>query len=223
MSDQPVGHDWPQWRSHKVVRATPIIGVDENADPRALYVDPTNSGTGQQFIPTQAGMEKRAGVGDYAMIYLDGFRSVCPKQQFDEGYSPFTEGQPEAIKQPKPTEAPAATQPPAERIGTSSGDRPVLGIEVRHDDDGKALIRALTPDGVSHAITMPAQAGALLSFLEAAAGWVERIGSRATTWEKQEPEKDPDEPEVTKAPEATKEPEATREPEPTHAPEAVSA
>lgn len=214
MSDQPVGHDWPQWRSHKVVHATPIIGVDENAEPRALYVDPTNSGTGSQFIPTQDGMEKRAGVGDYAMIYRDGFRSVCPKQEFEDGYVPFTDGQPEATEPPRSTEAPAATQPPAERIGTSSGDRPVLGIEVRHDDDGKALMRAITPDGVSHAITMPAQAGAMLSFLAAVTDWVERVGSRATTWEKQEPERDPDYP---NEPEATKEPEPTQAPEPIHA------
>lgn len=216
MSDQPVGHDWPQWQSHAVVRATPIIGVDEHAEPRALYVDPTNSGTGSQFIPTQAGMETRCGVGDYAIIYPDGFRSVCPKGQFDERYSPFTEGQPEAVEQPRPTEAPHNVAILATHLGESSLP-PILGLEVRHGGDGKALIRALTPDGVSHAITMPAQAGALLSFLEAAADWVERIGSRATTWEKQEPEKDPDEPEVTKAPEATK------EPEPTHAPEPVNA
>lgn len=218
MSDQPeVGHDWPQWRSHKVVHATLIIGVDENANPRALYVDPTNSGTGSQFIPTQEGMEKRAGVGDYAMIYRDGFRSVCPKQEFEDGYSPFSEGQPDeqpaATEQPQPTSAPMATNAPqpamAERITSSPTDRPVFGIEVRHDD-GKALIRALTPDGTSHAITMPAQSGALLSFLQVAADWVERIGSRATTWEKQEAEK-PDEPE------------AEKEPEPTHAPEPVSA
>lgn len=214
-----VGHDWPQWRSHKVVHATPIIGVDENASPRALYVDPTNSGTGSQFIPTQEGMEKRAGVGDYAMIYRDGFRSVCPKQEFEDGYSPFSEGQPDeqpvATEQPQPTSAPTATEAPrnfailATHLGESSLP-PILGFEVRHGNDGQALIRALTPDGTSHAITMPAQSGALLSFLQVAADWVERIGSRATTWEKQEAEK-PDEPE------------AEKEPEPTHAPEPVSA
>lgn len=216
MSDQPVGHDWPQWRSHKVVHATPIIGVDENADPRALYVDPTNSGTGSQFIPTQEGMEKRAGVGDYAIIYRDGYRSVCPKQEFEDGYVPFTEGQPSATEQPAPTPAPTsapmATEAPlparVQRSDTSG--RPILGVEVRHGDDGQALMRAITPDGVSHAITMPAQAGAMLAFLGAVTDWVERVGSRATTWEKQEPKK-PDEPE------------ATKEPEPTHAPEPVSA
>jgi hypothetical protein len=81
--------EWPQYKSHKIIRAAVIKSLHDDGlgmdAAKFFWVDP---GTGklEPFIPTEIGMMDRVTVGDYAMIYPDGFRSVCPKQQFDEGY-----------------------------------------------------------------------------------------------------------------------------------------
>jgi len=85
--------DWPEYESHKVVRATPIvrkdggyIAVNNGSDPVpvALFVAP--DGVEKRFETHEPGMMMRAQVGDYAVLYPDGFRSVCPRKAFEEGY-----------------------------------------------------------------------------------------------------------------------------------------
>jgi hypothetical protein len=79
--------DWPEYISHKIVRAAKIEHVNR-VDGRIteLLVRPTEGGDLESFMPTQAGMEFRVGVGDYAIMYPDGFRSVAPAKPFEEGY-----------------------------------------------------------------------------------------------------------------------------------------
>ena len=89
-ADTPIS-SWPKYRSHKVVQAARIVGIDDKVDPWMLYVLPDNAAQDaqhEQFLPTEPGMAKRVSVGDYAMLYPDGFRSVSPAKAFDEGYQP---------------------------------------------------------------------------------------------------------------------------------------
>lgn len=81
--------DWPKYESHKIVQAAKIVSInDDNGEGENFFwVDP-GTGTWEKFSPTEPGMFKRAGVGDWAMLYPDGFRSVSPAKAFEEGYKP---------------------------------------------------------------------------------------------------------------------------------------
>ena len=80
--------DWPQYESHKVVRAARIVGIVQHLGrTTSMDVQPVEGGPTEQFMPTQDGMADRVGVGDYAMFYPDGFKSVSPKKAFEEGYT----------------------------------------------------------------------------------------------------------------------------------------
>jgi hypothetical protein len=82
--------EWPQYRSHKIVAALPIMRIDEATrdpeQPRRLYVQPDPRGGLELFEPSEPGMAARVHVTDYAIRYRDGFRSVCPKREFEDGY-----------------------------------------------------------------------------------------------------------------------------------------
>jgi hypothetical protein len=79
--------DWPEYESHKVVRATPIVRIDggQNGVPIALFVAP--DGVEKRFQTTELGMMARAEVGGYAVLYPDGYKSVSPRKPFEEGYT----------------------------------------------------------------------------------------------------------------------------------------
>lgn len=84
-------NEWTKYRSHKTVTATPIVRVDHDgagSQPKLFVLDPHGA---EQFQPTESNMASRALVGDYAMIYRDGYQSVCPKKEFEDGYSPIRE------------------------------------------------------------------------------------------------------------------------------------
>lgn len=89
--------EWPKFVSHRVVQATPIIRIDKvtaGDDTRVvpmLWVDASNGrAPPERFYPTEPQMAHRCQILDYAMAYSDGYRSVCPKHQFETGYSPVT-------------------------------------------------------------------------------------------------------------------------------------
>lgn len=82
---------WPRFIAHKIVHATPIRRIELRAGGESLpllFVDPS---CGREapvaFFPSEPGMAARCQVGDLAMAYRDGYRSVCPKQEFDDGYT----------------------------------------------------------------------------------------------------------------------------------------
>lgn len=79
---------WNEYRSHKIVKAAQITGVCPKADGETtpvLLVD------GEEFSPNIAQMAEKASVGDYAVIYEDGYRSVSPKAAFEGGYTAITQ------------------------------------------------------------------------------------------------------------------------------------
>lgn len=74
--------DWPEYETRKRVRATPIVRRDGGGGvPTALFVAPY--GTLKRFDPTELGMADRVGVGDIALEYPDGFKSVNTKANFE--------------------------------------------------------------------------------------------------------------------------------------------
>lgn len=91
--------DWPEYVSHKVVRAAKIVGIEKLGDiVSVIWVRPVDQthddGTGPEvFEPTRADMKTIAEVGEYAVIYApdekypDGYRSISPAKAFEEGYT----------------------------------------------------------------------------------------------------------------------------------------
>lgn len=75
---------WPQYRSSRVVRAMRITHI--TVVPPGTYPVITTE-DGAPFSPTEMGMSLRCSEGDYAMLYPDGFRSVCPKAAFEANYN----------------------------------------------------------------------------------------------------------------------------------------
>jgi hypothetical protein len=84
---------WTKFKSHKEVEATKIVGVQRNSPTEVVLLIDTGEGNGavEAFAPTEPGMALRVDVGDYAIRYPDGFRSVSPAKQFEEGYSKVDE------------------------------------------------------------------------------------------------------------------------------------
>jgi hypothetical protein len=80
--------DWPKYQSHKIIQAAVIIAFDTapGIGRISAMVDPGDGQT-ETFVPTQRVMMQGADVGDYAIHYPDGYRSISPKAVFEEGYS----------------------------------------------------------------------------------------------------------------------------------------
>lgn len=86
--------DWPQYESHKVVRAAKIVGVQDNDDGGGvykIYVRPDgvehDGDPIEEFWPTVDGMAEKAEAGAWAILYDDGFKSISPAKAFQEGYT----------------------------------------------------------------------------------------------------------------------------------------
>lgn len=73
---------WKQYRSHKIVKAAPILKIDDKLTGKFLILD-----NNEQFIPNIAEMANRASIGDYAIEYEDGYKSISPKAAFENGYT----------------------------------------------------------------------------------------------------------------------------------------
>jgi hypothetical protein len=79
--------DWPQYSSSKVVHAAKIVRIDDTAGGLVLMCDPREDGSLEPFQATLPDMTARAEVGWWAMKYADGFKSVSPPKQFEDGYT----------------------------------------------------------------------------------------------------------------------------------------
>lgn len=64
---------------------------------------------------------------------------------------------------------------------------PKLAAAVHDNGDGTVTVNGLQSDGVEHTITLAENHGALLAFKAAIEDWFQRLGERATSWEKTEP------------------------------------
>lgn len=85
--------DWPEYESHKVVRAAKIVWVGLSAPGNAeivIAVEPEEGASREYFEPTVPAMKEKAEVGGYAMLYPDGFKSISPQKAFEEGYTKRT-------------------------------------------------------------------------------------------------------------------------------------
>lgn len=84
--------DWPKYESHKIVQAAKITRLEfDLAGGRIgpvtkIYVDP-GDGTEEAFWPTIDDMAQKAETGGWAILYPDGFKSISPAKQFEEGYT----------------------------------------------------------------------------------------------------------------------------------------
>lgn len=83
--------DWPEYQSHKVVRAARIVWIQRNAlnEVVDMRVRPEGATDQESFMPTEQSMANRARLDDWAMLYPDGFKSVSPAKAFSEGYIPL--------------------------------------------------------------------------------------------------------------------------------------
>lgn len=92
--------DWPEYVSHKVVRAARIVFVGyktpNDGTVTRIQVDPDDTGSWEDFWPSFDGMANSAVVGGFAVIYApdekhpDGYRSISPAKAFEEGYTRVT-------------------------------------------------------------------------------------------------------------------------------------
>lgn len=80
--------DWPQYESHKIVRAARIVNQERDTDGNVIAVEVDVPGFGKEwFRATLPEMTARAEIGDWAMRYPDGFGSISPAKAFEEGYT----------------------------------------------------------------------------------------------------------------------------------------
>ena len=82
--------DWPKYESHKIVQAARIARFETypgggTGRECAIVHGPDGD---ERFNPTVPDMLNRAEVGDWAMLYPDGFRSISPAKAFEDGYTP---------------------------------------------------------------------------------------------------------------------------------------
>lgn len=82
---------WAQYQSHKIVKAAvitsvlPILGADDHME---LYVGGDKAT--EPFRPNEQAMADKAKVGDYAIVYGEGYKSVSPKAVSEDGYTPVS-------------------------------------------------------------------------------------------------------------------------------------
>lgn len=86
--------NWPEYVSHKVVRAAKIVAIEQRGDRKIIYARPAgeelDNGGIEEFEPTVPGMADKAEIGGWAMLYQDGFKSISPARAFVEGYIPLS-------------------------------------------------------------------------------------------------------------------------------------
>ena len=77
------------WKSHKVVKAGRITQLPTQDIPTGDWlvgVEDANSATTQVRMPPNAFSRGRPVMGDYIVIYDDGYKSWSPAKAFEEGY-----------------------------------------------------------------------------------------------------------------------------------------
>ena len=85
--------DLPEYRSHKIVRAAPIVRWSQRAEGTTVYVD---VGGVHYTVEAKANIFARGEPkpGDYLVVYDDDYVSWSPKRAFEEGYTRIEGGTP---------------------------------------------------------------------------------------------------------------------------------
>ena len=83
MDDARIKAILPHWKSHKEVWAGAIEGVDGDnisvrCSPTLLIVVKAAPGMFVRYTPV---------IGDYYVVYADGYAAISPKAAFEEGYT----------------------------------------------------------------------------------------------------------------------------------------
>lgn len=79
-----VTSNWPEYRSHKVVRAVKIVSISPDG---LTYADAAAS-VPVAFTPDPKLFARgMASLGDWLVAYDDGYISWSPAKAFEEGYS----------------------------------------------------------------------------------------------------------------------------------------
>lgn len=74
----------PKWKCHKIVQAAKIIRINgdrmivEDAKGQAVAMSVDGGTLFARYKPV---------VGDYYVIYEDGYASISPKKAFEDGYT----------------------------------------------------------------------------------------------------------------------------------------
>ena len=85
---------FPKWKSHKVVEAALIASIGRiETDAHTGSVLILHDMDGPALAVSDAYMEKhQPQIGGYYVRYPDGYESWSPAQAFEEGYTPFHDG-----------------------------------------------------------------------------------------------------------------------------------
>jgi hypothetical protein len=73
------------WKCHKIVKAGKIIAVDVGLG--FLTAEDVNGAPLRIDMPDHAFDRGVPMIGDYAVIYEDGYKSWSPKKAFEDGYA----------------------------------------------------------------------------------------------------------------------------------------
>lgn len=80
-----------QWQCHKIVKAGKIVGmpIDRSAFNGQVVLQVENTAGGSDDITCTAGMFARGTpkLGDYIVLYDDGYWSWSPAATFEAGYT----------------------------------------------------------------------------------------------------------------------------------------
>lgn len=80
---------WAAYKSHRVVKVAKIASVSPKTGDTVNAMLVLEGG--EVFYPTVADMAGKASAGDYAMLYEDGYKSVCSKKSFEDNYTEIKE------------------------------------------------------------------------------------------------------------------------------------
>ena len=116
------------WKCHKVVKAGRILELPRilaaGHEPLlscALTVEDCNGAACAVEMPKEAFTRSKPIVGDYVVIYEDGYKSWSPAKAFEDGYTRVVPGEPTEMKRL------------ADRITIRLGNR-LLEMEAGYDD-----------------------------------------------------------------------------------------
>lgn len=84
----------PRFRSHKVVEALRITGIEPTAEDGTVGILVTNPAGEASRVETAPGWQLKhlPDVGGYLVNYADGYLSYSPATAFEEGYTLISEG-----------------------------------------------------------------------------------------------------------------------------------
>lgn len=90
--------DWPEYETRKRVRAKQIVWFETNERAqRHAAVLRSDGDEKEMFVPTEPAMLGSVEVGDYAITYSNGWRSVNTKANFEATAVPVSDAEPRFV------------------------------------------------------------------------------------------------------------------------------